>query len=152
MNILYPAKIVYHKQDQRYFVSFYDLDEAITEGESLEEALHQAAEALTLTLEGRLDENIAVPKPSQRRSKNTYYIAPSARVQAALLIKLSRKEHSIAEIARTLESSWPAIARLENPHHWPTLRQLERTAAAIGHKLILSLQPLASDTTQHPSQ
>ena len=49
MNTLYPAKISFNKSDQRYLVSFYDLKEAITEGETLEEALFNASEVLTLT-------------------------------------------------------------------------------------------------------
>ncbi len=55
MNILYPAKITYDKSEQRYLVEFYDLDEAITEEETLEEALFNVSEVLTLTLEGRVD-------------------------------------------------------------------------------------------------
>ncbi len=141
MNIIYPAKIIYDKLDKRYLVTFPDLEEAITEGESLEEALYNASEVLTLTLEGRLDENQHIPLPS-KHTKKTYSIAPSARVQAALLIKLSRGKHSIAELARTLDSSWPAISRLENPHHWPTLRQLEKIASALGTRLILNLEPI----------
>ena len=140
MNILYPAKITFNKSDKRYFVKFYDLKEAVTEGETLKEALHNATEVLTLTLEGRVDEELEIPRPSIQQAKNIYYIAPSARVQAALLVKLSRGEHSIAKLARTLHSSWPAISRLENPRHWPSLRQLERTAFAMGQRLILSLE------------
>lgn len=140
MNILYPAKISYNKQDQRYLVQFFDLREAITEGENLEEAIFNAHEVLTLTLEGRMDEDLEIPLPSKR--KRAFYIAPSARVQAALLIRFSKKGHTTAEIARTLETSWPAIARLEDPHHWPSLRQLERVAAAIGHQLVISLEPI----------
>ena len=147
MNILYPAKITFNRSDKRYLVEFYDLDEAITEGETLEEALFNANEALTLSLEGRLDEKLEIPQPSKRSNKQVKYIAPSARVQAALLIRLTRGNHSISEIARTLDSSWPAISRLEDPHHWPSLRQLERTASAIGQRLVLSLEPI-SDSQQ----
>jgi antitoxin HicB len=140
MNIQYPAKIKHSKLDNKYLVQFYDLDEAITEGDTFEEALFNAYEVLTLTLEGRLDEGMVIPNPSKKNGKCVYLVSPSARVQSALLIRLSRGDHSIAEIARTLDSSWPAISRLEDPHHWPSLRQLERAAHAIGMKLVLSLE------------
>ncbi len=140
MNIIYPAKITFDKRDKRYLVEFYDLAEAVTEGETLEEAFFNASEVLTLTLEGRLDEGQQIPVPSKR--KGAYLIAPSARVQAALLIRLSRGDHTIAEIARMLDSSWPAVSRMEDPHHWPSLRQLERTASAIGQRLVLGLEPI----------
>ncbi len=148
MNIIYSAKIIFDKIEKRYMVSFPDLDEAITEGESLEEALFNASEVLTLTLEGRLDEGMEIPKPSKNKGKNNYYsIVPSARVQAALLIKKAKGQHSIAELARALETSWPAAARLEDPHHWPTLRQLERAANATGKTLILSFDNSSSQSS-----
>jgi antitoxin HicB len=43
-----------------------------------------------------------------------------------------------------METSWPAAARLEDPHHWPSLKQLERAAHAVGQKLVLSLEPANS--------
>ncbi|TAK75727.1 MAG: type II toxin-antitoxin system HicB family antitoxin [Gammaproteobacteria bacterium] len=143
MNVLYPAIFEYDRAEKRYTVSFPDLSEAITEGETLEEAFFNASEVLTLTLEGRMDEGVEIPMPSRR--KNAKQIAPSARAQAALLMRWAKGEHTTAEIARALNTSWPAIARLENPHHWPNLRQLERAAAAIGQKLVISLEPVSTD-------
>jgi antitoxin HicB len=140
MNVLYPAFFEYDRKDKRYTVSFPDLSEAITEGASLEEAFFNASEVLTLTLEGRFDEGMEIPQPSHH--KNAKLIAPSARAQAALLLKWAKGEHSIAEIARALNTSWPAAARLEDPHHWPNLRQLERAAATVGHSLVISLEPI----------
>ncbi|MBV9576433.1 MAG: type II toxin-antitoxin system HicB family antitoxin [Gammaproteobacteria bacterium] len=143
MNVLYPAIFKYDRTGKRYAVHFPDLSEAITEGETLEEALFNASEVLTLTLEGRIEEGMEIPKPSQR--KNAKLIAPSARAQAALLMRWAKGEHTTAEIARALNTSWPAIARLEDPHHWPNLRQLERAAAAIGQRLVISLEPVSSE-------
>jgi antitoxin HicB len=119
---------------------FIDLPEAITEGETLEEVFFNAAEVLTLTLEGRIDEGIDIPMLSHH--KKAKLIAPSARAQAALLMRWAKGEHKTAEIARALNTSWPAIARLEDPHHWPNLRQLERAAAAMGQRLVISLEPV----------
>jgi antitoxin HicB len=121
-------------------VYFPDLSEAITEGETLEEAIFNASEVLTLTLEGRMDEKMEIPKPL--RQKGGKLIAPSAKAQAALLMRWAKGDHSFAEVARALNTSWPSVARLEDPHHWPTLRQLERAAAALGQKLVLSMEPI----------
>jgi antitoxin HicB len=140
MNVLYSAIFEYDKLEKRYMVHFPDLSEAITEGETLEEAIFNASEVLTLTLEGRMDEKIEIPKPS--RHKGGKLIAPSAKAQAALLMRWAKGDHSFAEVARVLNTSWPSVARLEDPHHWPTLRQLERAAAALGQKLVLSMEPM----------
>lgn len=141
MKIQYPAIITFSASDKRYTVEFPDFPETATEGETESEALFNASEALTLTLEGRIDEGIDIPLPSNiKASKKVHLIAPSARVQAALLIMNSKDDFSKAEIARMLNTSWPAVARLENPHHWPSLRQLERFFLATGKQLILSVE------------
>jgi len=142
MNVLYPAIFDYDKSEKRYTVSFPDLPEAITEGETLEEAIFNASEVLTLTLEGRMDERMEIPRPG--RHKNTTLVAPCARAQAALLLRWAKGSHTTAEIARALNTSWPAADRLENPHHWPNLRQLERAAAIVGHRLVISLEPVSN--------
>lgn len=141
MNVLYPAIFKYDKSDKRYIVSFPDLPEAITEGETLAEAMFNASEVLTLTLEGRVDEGVNIPRPSNRKSAK--YIAPAARAQAALLLRWAKGDYTTAEIARALNTSWPAISRLEDLHHWPSLRQLERAAATVGHRLVISLEPVS---------
>lgn len=141
MKILYPASIVFDKNDQRHLVTFSDFPEALTEGETIEEALFNAVEVLTLTLEGRIDEGMEIPLPVlSMRKKNVYLVAPSARVQAALLMRLSKAGRSTAHLARALQTSWPAAARLEDPHHWPSLKQLERAANAMGQSLRISLE------------
>ncbi|MFZ5798600.1 MAG: type II toxin-antitoxin system HicB family antitoxin [Desulfobulbaceae bacterium] len=102
----YPSKITKDKQE-RYFVRFLDFDEAVTDGESMEEALFNAQEVLTLTIEGRMDEGIDIPDPRQTTGKTIHFITPAARVQAALLVHRARGNRSLADQARALETSWP---------------------------------------------
>lgn len=63
-------------------------------------------------------------------------------IQSALLIQGAREEgqKSLADLARALGTSWPSAARLEDPRHWPSLRQLDRAAAALGKRLVLTLE------------
>jgi antitoxin HicB len=139
MKPVYPAEIT---QDEKgfFFVRFLDFDEAVTDGESMEEALFNAQEVLTLTIEGRMDEGIDIPDPRQTTGKTVHFIAPAARVQAALLVHRARGNRSLADLARALETSWPSAKRLEDPHHSPTLKMLDRAAATLGKRLILSFE------------
>jgi antitoxin HicB len=143
MNVLYPAQISFDKDDNRYLVKFPDIPEAITEGESEEEAFFNASEVLTLAIEGRLEENLGIPQPSCC-TEGLVLISPSVRAQAALLIRWAKLhgDHTTSEIARSLNTSWPAISRLESPKHWPSLRQLEKVANVLGQQLIISMEPL----------
>ena len=136
MKIAYQA--IFEEDQDGIFVRFPDLQEAFTEGKTMEEALFNAEEVLNLTLEGRMDEGMEIPDPKEY--EGGVWIYPSAQVQSALLMRTARKGRSLAELARALGTSWPSAQRLENPRHSPTLKQLERAAAALGGKLVLSVE------------
>ncbi len=136
--ISYPATIK-PEPEGGFIVQFIDLDEAFTEGETLEEALFNAAEVLTLTLDGRMDEGQDIPAPSQSREA-VYLVSPDAKTQAALLLRQARGNRTLADLARALETSWPQVQRLEDPHHWPSLKTLDRAARVLGKRLVLNLE------------
>jgi antitoxin HicB len=138
MDIRYPATIE-RQMDGAYLVRFVDLDDTFTEGKTKEEALFNAAEVLSAMLVWRLDEGKDVPPPSPKL-KGVHYIAPDAKTQAAMLLRLARAERSVSDLARALETSWPAAKRLEDPTHWPSLKTLDRAAAALGKRLVLTLE------------
>ena len=138
MDIRYPATVERQK-DGTFFVQFVDLPDTFTEGQTKEEALFGAAEVLSAMLAWRLDEAMDVPAPS-RKIKGVQYIAPDAKTQAAMLLRLARGERTLSDLARALETSWPAARRLENPTHWPSLKTLDRAAAALGKRLVLTLE------------
>jgi antitoxin HicB len=122
-----------------FTVTFPDLPEAITEGDDRDAALFNAQEVLTLVLEQRIADGEAIPPASEVQGGVS--VEPSACVQAALLVRTTREEQgkSLADLARALHTSWPAAQRLERPSSNPTLRQLERAAAALGKRLVVSL-------------
>jgi antitoxin HicB len=137
MEIRYPMHIT-EQPEGGYFVQFSDLEEAFTEGDTLEEALFNAAEVLTLTLNARMEEGQAIVTPTQGQA-DALYIAPDAKTQAALLLRQARGERSFAELARAMETSWPQAKRLEDPHHWPSLKTLDKAARVLGKRLVLQL-------------
>lgn len=138
MDIRYPA--VFEAQEGAgWLVRFPDLDDTFTEGASREEALFNAAEVLSAMLSWRLDNDRPIPEPTPELA-DAVYIAPDARTQSALLIRRARGERSLADIARALQTTWPAAERLEDPRHWPSLRQLDRAAAALGKRLVLRFE------------
>lgn len=138
MKVLYPATII-EEPTGGYCVQFVDLAEAFTEGDTLEEALFNASEVLTLTLEGRLAEGLDIPEPSNT-VENAHYIAPDAKTQGVILLRAARGDRSLADMARALETSWPQAKRLEDPRHWPSLKTLDKAARVLGKRLVLSLE------------
>lgn len=136
IDIRYPV-ILEPQEPSGFFVRFPDLDDTFTEGVTIEEAMQNASEVLTGMLGWKIDNNLPIPEPSQGIA-NVHYVAPDAKTQAALLLRRIRGEQSISEISRSMGTSWSSVNRLEDPHHWPTLRQLEKAAATLGKRLVLS--------------
>jgi len=135
MKLAYPYTVT--PQDcGAFLVRFIDFEEAFTEGDTLEEAAFNAAEVLSGILAYRLEHDQAIPEPSAGQ----LLARPSAAVQSALLLRQARGERPLADMARALQTSWAAAQRLEDPHHWPSLKQLDRAASFLGKRLVLSLE------------
>lgn len=139
MNIVRFMALLEAQREGGFTVTFPDVPEAITEGDDRDAALFNAAEVLTLCLEQRIEDGD--PVPAARKVKNGTWIEPSAAVQAAVLMRQAREAQgkTLADMARALHTSWPAAQRLEQPGSNPTLKQLERAAAALGKRLVVEL-------------
>lgn len=136
MKIFYNALL--EPQDGGGFtVTFPDLPDAITEGDTEEEAMFNAAEVLTLTLDGRIDEGDEIPDPVFTGGVSVY---PSPLCQSAILVRKSRQGRPLSDVARVLQTSWAAAQRLENPRHATNIKQLERAASVFGKRLVLSFE------------
>ncbi len=59
MKVMYPA--LFEKEDSRYNVTFPDLPEAITCGDTLEQAIEMAKECLGLCLDVRKENKEEIP-------------------------------------------------------------------------------------------
>ncbi len=89
---LYPARI--WKEDEVYYVQFLDLDNGFTYGNTLGEAKEMAADVLTALLSSALEHSEPIPEPGSQQGDDVYLIAPDAKVQAAVLLRLARGERS----------------------------------------------------------
>lgn len=139
MKLLYPA--TFEPQPGGGFtVLFADFPEAITEGDTEDEALLHAQEVLSLTLRGRIEDGQAIAMPSGAKGKTIRWVAPDAQAQSAVLLRLARGDRPLSDLARAMETSWASAQRLEDPRHWPSLKQLDRAARVLGKRLVLSLE------------
>lgn len=70
---LYPAKLT-PAAEGGFVVTFPDIPEAITQGENVEHALSEAADALDEALIGRVNSGYRIPVPS--RARQGQYLIP----------------------------------------------------------------------------
>ena len=63
-EFMYPVTLTPDETDGGFVVTFEDLPEAITQGETISEALAEAADALEEAIAGRIRRGDAIPSPS----------------------------------------------------------------------------------------
>lgn len=144
MEITYPARITAQHDKSKtseanYLVEFVDLPDTFTEGTTQEEALFNASEVLSAMLGWHIDEGHDIPTPTQK-VKGAHYIAPDAKTQAVLLLRHAREGRTLADLARAMDTSWPQAKRLEDQHHWPSLKTLDKAARVLGKRLVLKME------------
>ena len=139
MIIQYPAKIVYSNTDKCFLVEFPDLRGCLTYGNTLEEAMENAKEALTGYLESIDLRRIDIPHPSRPKGKDVYFIAPETSTAFAVWLKLTRTEKGLSQkqAAEMLGINFQSYQKFENPKKAnPTLRTIDRIERTFGVKLI----------------
>ncbi|MBF0440230.1 MAG: type II toxin-antitoxin system HicB family antitoxin [Magnetococcales bacterium] len=115
MDIRYPI-LLEPQEPKGFFVRFPDMDDTFTEGDTEKDAIRNAEEVLTAMLGWKIDNGHSIPEPSMNVI-GARYVAPDAKTQAAILLRRARKAQSMAEIARSMGTSWAAVKRLENSRH-----------------------------------
>lgn len=85
-TIAYPASVV-RDTAGFYLVTFPDFPEAATDGESREEALDEASDALEEAIAGRMNRGNDIPHPGARKARQVLVPVPAQMaVKAALYI------------------------------------------------------------------
>lgn len=86
MDIHYPARIT-TQEGGGFLVQFVDLADTFTEGDTLEEALFNAAEVLSGMLSWHLDEGHALPAQTAGLvDAQVHDVAPDAKTKSAMLL------------------------------------------------------------------
>lgn len=134
--LAYPANI--EKKDDGYLVSFPDLESVMTYGATIEEALHNAEEALNGCIEADFERNFVIPSPSAVTEEKTYRVPVAPHIAVAIMLRTLRADRPQTEIARQLNISYQVYQRLENPRKAnPTVKTLEKIARVFGKRIEL---------------
>lgn len=129
----YLAKIV--RYDDGWNVSFPDKVNVHTFGESLEDALKMAEEALNETLEVEFDMGFDIVPPRRHRGRDLYPVPVRSHIVVAYKLKELRANRSQVEFARLVGTSQQDYQRLEKSRSNPTIKTLEKIAKASGKRL-----------------
>jgi len=143
-HFVYPAILTPDAKDGGFVVTFADLPEAITQGETVEEALREAADCLEEAIANRIVTGVPIPPPSRiKRGQSAVPLVAQTAAKAALSIALQNTKITKAALAKRLLCDEKEVRRLLDPRHPSKLPRIEAALAAVGHRLIVSLQSAA---------
>jgi antitoxin HicB len=133
----YPAKLKPAKEGG-FVVTFRDIPEAITQGESVEDAMVQARDALETALDFYFDDRREVPAPSKaRRGEHVIELPASLSAKVLLLNEMVRQRVRPAELARRLHTTPQEITRLTDVRHRTRIDSIAAALQALGKQLDL---------------
>src|SRR4051794_34393105 len=107
----YPA--VQEKDDNgTWLVTFPDFGDAVTFGDTREEALAHAMDALETVVISWMKHKLYIPTPSAARGQPLVTIPPLTAAKALLYKELREQNLSIRQLARKLRCEYPVAHRL----------------------------------------
>jgi antitoxin HicB len=134
--LAYPVTLTLDKKAGGYIVTFVDIPEAITQGDTLEEALEMARDGLETALEFYFEENRPVPMPSApKRRQHVVELPLSLAAKVLLLNEMIHQSVRPAELARRLNTTPQAVNRLVNLRHTSKIDGISGALKALGKTL-----------------
>ncbi|KGF32079.1 MULTISPECIES: type II toxin-antitoxin system HicB family antitoxin [Oligella] len=119
-----------------FTVTFPDLPEAITYGETKEEAIDLAYDCLVTALDFYFDDMRAVPEPSKVKDEQYAVMLPaSVTVKVKLLNEMTKQRIKQADLARLMNLSPTQVNRMVNLHRATKVDTLDRAFKALGKTL-----------------
>lgn len=145
MRLIYPVKLRRVRKgppaERGVVAAFPDLPEALTWGDDDADALANAADCLEEALAARIKKRLPIPRPSPARGRPA--VAPGSLIAAKTALYLALRESGArpADLARRLGVAPQMVTRLLDPAHASKPAQLDAAIAALGKRMVVSLEP-----------
>lgn len=140
----YPARFTRDHGVGTFIVSFPDVPEAHTLGDTMEEAMAMAAEALELALTFYTEKWKDLPVPSQpKRGMRMVRVPALSEAKFKLYTALREAGLRKIDLARRMKCAPSQVDRLLDITHHSRLDQLEAAFAAIGKRLSVQIEEAA---------
>ncbi|MBS1816276.1 MAG: type II toxin-antitoxin system HicB family antitoxin [Acidobacteria bacterium] len=135
----YPIELE-HGKDGAVAISFPDVPEAHTWGDTQEEALEHACDALLSAISIYFDHRKRVPYPSSpKRGQLTVELPASAWAKVLLHNEMVEAGVRPAELARRIGVKKAEVTRILDPEHATKINTIDRALRAVGKHLELSV-------------
>ena len=140
----FPARLTPDEVDGRFVVTFRDVKGAVTQGDSIEDALCQAADCLEEYIAFCLREGRDIPSPS--RSRSGEYVVPVPALtapKAALHAAMREAKLGNSKLARRLGCDEKDVRRMLDPRHNSRITTLQQALAVLGKQIVVGVKDAA---------
>lgn len=137
MRYVYPVNLE-PEEGGGFVVSFPDVPEALTEGDTREKALAEAADALAVAMGGYVEDRRPIPEPSAAGIGQDMVALPML-TAAKLALYSAMRDQGVTNVAlaERLGVSETIIRRLIHPDHHSKIERVEQALAALGKHLVV---------------
>ena len=132
----YPVTLT--PDDGQFTVTFPDVPEAVTFGETRDEALQRAPDALLTVFDAFMKDRRDIPAPS-RATGDAIELPTLESAKIELYRAMRSGKIGKAELARRLRWHMPQVDRVLKVRHGSQLDQMEAAFAALGKRLVISI-------------
>ena len=134
MRYAYPYELA-QQPEGGFTVTFPDVPEAITQGDTEGEAAAMAEDALVTALSFYTDEDERLPRPSAARGRPLAYVLLLAAAKLALHDAMLAAGVSNVALARKLGTDEKAVRRLRDPLHHSKIDQIDAAPRVLGKRM-----------------
>ena len=135
LQFTYPVNLTRDRKDGGYVVSCRDIPEAITQGNTVEDALSEAEGALQAAIECRIEDGLDIPAPSSAKRGERMVPTPiTTALKAAVYTEMRGQKVSKSELARRMNVHEKEARRMLDPRHPTRVPTLERALAVLGRR------------------
>lgn len=143
MEFVYPCTLK-SQPEGGYTVTFRDVPSAITEGDTREEALVEAEDALIAALHFYVEDHKPLPLPSKpRRGEVRVPLPPLVSAKLALYDELMQHGLTRVALAERLGKNEGAVRRLLDLDHQSHIAQVDQALEELGKRLVVSVHDAA---------
>ena len=139
MKYIYPVILTEDKDDGGYVVTCRDLPEAITQGDTIEEALEAAADALDEALCGCINHGRDILELSAKQTGEHLVSVPvTTALKAAAYTRFRASGRTKVALAKSLDMKESEVRRILDPRHGTKAATLERFIRSLGGDVLVS--------------
>ena len=139
MIMAYPVNLKRQK-DGAILATFPGVPEALTEGDSVNEVLTEAHDALVAALGGYINERRAIPPPAKaKRGQRLVFLPPLPAAKLALYQAMRDAKLTNVALGRRLKITEAAVRRLIDLDHRSHIGQVEDALAVLGKRLVVEV-------------